>query len=60
MKKLILNLIMSLALVGLTWPQAHPKPAPSATPSATAPAAPTARVPRTITATRAVFVSTGR
>lgn len=38
MKKLLLNLIVALALVGLTWPQAQPNPSPSPTPKATAPA----------------------
>ena len=38
MKKLLLNFIVTLALVGLTWPQAQPKPAPSPTPNASAPA----------------------
>jgi len=38
MKKLLLNFIVTLALVGLTWQQAQPKPAPSPTPNASAPA----------------------
>jgi hypothetical protein len=38
MRKLLLNFIVALALVGLTWPQAQPKPAPSPSPQATAPA----------------------
>jgi hypothetical protein len=38
MKKLLLNVIFALALVGLTWPQAQPKASPSPTPHATQPA----------------------
>ena len=38
MRKLPLNLIVVLALIGLAWPQAQPKPAPSLAQQATAPA----------------------
>jgi hypothetical protein len=38
MKKFVLNLALALSLVGLMWPQAQRKPAPSPTPHATAPA----------------------
>jgi hypothetical protein len=36
MKKLVLSLIVALALAGITWPQAQPKPAATTTPQATA------------------------
>ncbi len=38
MRKLLLNLIVAVALIGFAWPQAQPKPTPSPAPQATAPA----------------------